>query len=230
MNKDNTRDNAREVIDRDALDRAEAARATNTSGDVAIDPEITIDPELRDPSLRDADGDLAISGAGDTSPTLLPDSIVDIDDVGGEIDPDLTAQELLTDPIAAAGPSSSADDPVADGDQVYVPPSDPVVTTNDTGRVEVLGGFAADSMDSVGVARSASDASLGDEAIEDAIRRELREDSTTTDLNIQVLVRRGVARLRGTVDDLDDAENAESVAARVPGVVEVVEELDLAAS
>ena len=38
---------------------------------------------------------------------------------------------------------------------------------------------------------------------------------------------RGIARLRGLVQDLDDAENAEEVAARVPGVIEVREELDV---
>ena len=92
----------------------------------------------------------------------------------------------------------------------------------------MLGGFSASSMESVEVAPSASDNRLGDEAIEDAIRRELREDASTTDLNIQVLVRQGVARLRGTVADLDDAENAEAVASRVPGVREVVEELEVA--
>src|SRR5438105_3153657 len=59
-------------------------------------------------------------------------------------------------------------------------------------------------------------------------RRELAEDAATTDLEIVVAVRQGVAHLRGRVSDLDDADNAESVAARVPGIREVVEELDVA--
>ena len=67
-----------------------------------------------------------------------------------------------------------------------------------------------------------------DEALADAIRRELAEDSATTDLNIVVAVRNGVAHLRGQVADLDDADNAEAVAARVPGVRDVVEELEVA--
>jgi osmotically-inducible protein OsmY len=33
--------------------------------------------------------------------------------------------------------------------------------------------------------------------------------------------------LRGTVQSLDDVESAEEVAARVPGVIEVSEELDV---
>ena len=68
----------------------------------------------------------------------------------------------------------------------------------------------------------------GDEAIADAIRRELREDALTTDLTIRVTVRDGVAHLRGSVPSLDDAESAEEVAGRVPGVREVIEELDVA--
>jgi osmotically-inducible protein OsmY len=60
------------------------------------------------------------------------------------------------------------------------------------------------------------------------VRRELAEDSATADLNIVVAVRNGVVHLRGQVADLDDADNAESVAGRVPGIREVVEELDVA--
>ena len=73
--------------------------------------------------------------------------------------------------------------------------------------------------------RLPSTACPGDEAIADAIRRELREDSSTTALEITVDVFRGVARLRGKVADLADAENAEAVASMVPGVREVREEL-----
>jgi len=36
-----------------------------------------------------------------------------------------------------------------------------------------------------------------------------------------------VARLRGTVADVIDVENAEEVAARVTGVIEVIEELEV---
>jgi osmotically-inducible protein OsmY len=113
-------------------------------------------------------------------------------------------------------------------DDAYFPPTDPVVTTDAHGHLQVLGGFGATSMDSVEVEPSAGDARPGDEALADAIRRELREDALTTDLAVDVAVRRGVAFLRGTVPGVDDAENAEEVAARVPGVCEVVEALSVA--
>jgi osmotically-inducible protein OsmY len=57
------------------------------------------------------------------------------------------------------------------------------------------------------------------------IERELREDALTTDLRIEVDVRNGVVTLTGEVERLDDATNAEAVAARVEGVREVREKL-----
>jgi osmotically-inducible protein OsmY len=162
----------------------------------------------------------------------LPDTVADIEDMGAEIDPDLTDQNLLTDPHAAVGsptgaPGESASDPVQEGDEVYFPPTDPVITIDRHGQAEVLGGFSPDSMDEIEVAPSASDGLPGDEALADAIRRELREDSATTDLQVDVLVRNGIARLRGRVPTLEDAENAEDVAGRVPGIEEVREELEV---
>jgi osmotically-inducible protein OsmY len=90
----------------------------------------------------------------------------------------------------------------------------------------VVGGRQRSSMDSIEVARS-SDGTLGDEAIRDAVIRELREDAMTHAQEIEVSVEHGRVRLRGRVADLDDAEAAEEVAARVPGVVDVREDLEL---
>src|SRR5712691_8522060 len=148
-------------------------------------------------------------------------------EAGGEVEPDFTAQPILHDPIEASGPDSwGPDDPAASGDAVYTPPIDPVIKTDAHGRTEILGGF--DSDEEVAVERSASDSRFGDEALADAVRRRLAEDSATTDLDIVVAVRNGVAHLRGQVSDLDDADNAENVPASVPGIRAVVEELEIA--
>ena len=77
---------------------------------------------------------------------------------------------------------------------------------------------------------SAEDNELGDEAVADAIRREIQENAETTDLRVDVTVEEGVAHLRGTVPSLEDAEAAEAVAAQVPGVREVSEELNMQGS
>lgn len=140
---------------------------------------------------------------------------------------DFTDQSLLQDASREMGPASLeggiGDEDVSEGEDVYVPPMDPVVDADN----RVVGGFSLSSMDSVDVERS-SDGTLGDEAIAETIRRELNEDSATHGLAIEVTVNSGAVRLRGRVADLDDAQNAEEVARRVPGVVEVSEELDVA--
>ena len=141
----------------------------------------------------------------------------------GALEPgDFTDQETLEYPGGASGPSTSLDyDAVSEGDDVYVPPTDPVGTNR-----EVIGGLQGSAMDSVEVDRS-SDGTFGDEGIADAVRRELREDAATTDLQLEVEVAEGVVHLRGRVPLLEDAENAEAVAATVPGVLEVVDETEV---
>jgi hypothetical protein len=137
---------------------------------------------------------------------------------------DFTDQEILKDPLHAAGPHDvDVDTEVSEGDEAYVPPTDPVRDS----QGEVLGGFQVTSMDSVRVPRSALDGQPGDEAIAETIRRELREDAATTDLDVGVSVDRGIVRLRGSVPSLDDAENVEEVAFRVEGVVDVLDELEI---
>jgi osmotically-inducible protein OsmY len=164
------------------------------------------------------------------SETDLPDSVGQLREWGGDIEPDFTEQRLFTDASEEPGPTSwGPEDAVAEGDEPYVPPTDPVITTGRHGEAEVLGGTSPDSMDSVEVEPSAEDNVPGDEALADAIRRELREDAATTELRIEVLVRQGVVHLRGSVPSLDDADNAGAVAARVPGVRDVMEELEVAA-
>jgi hypothetical protein len=136
---------------------------------------------------------------------------------------DFEDQRLLKYPEAAAGPTDNIeDDHAGEGDVVYVPPTDPVKTPDN----QVLGGFAITSMDQAGVARS-SDGTLGDEAIAAAVRRELAEDAATAALVLDVEVAQGLVVLRGAVPDIEDVENAEEVAARVPGVLEVREELQV---
>jgi osmotically-inducible protein OsmY len=146
----------------------------------------------------------------------------------GRLEPDFTSQPLETDDLNVVGADALDDEPDAEPEPVYFPPTDPVTTAGPEGELEVLGGFEATSMNGEGVAPSVEDNQPGDEALREAIQRELREDAATTALEIDVLVENGVARLYGHVPDLSDAENAEEVAGRVPGVREVLDELDVA--
>lgn len=155
-------------------------------------------------------------------PTLLHES--------QGFDASLTDQPLETNAINVENDSIYDADDSAEPDPAYFAPTDPVIESNTSdaqGNVSVLGGFEATSMDDETVDASAEDNRPGDEALADAIRRELREDASTTDLQVHVHVVRGVAHLRGIVPSLEDAENAEAVASDVPGVIEVDEEFDI---
>lgn len=92
----------------------------------------------------------------------------------------------------------------------YFPPTDPVMGEQPVGAAEARG--------------------TGDEALAERVRRELSEDATTTDLEIEVDVRESVATLRGRVPELADTDNALAVAGRVPGIEDVVDELEVEAT
>ena len=160
--------------------------------------------------------------------TTTPHTIDGADARRPDLEPSLVDQELLTDPMAAMGGQDDTNDPVADGNEVYVPPTDPVISTRPDGDAAVLGGFSTSAEEEIVPRRSASDGQIGDEAIVDAVQSALRHDAATADLEIDVTVEQGVVRLRGTVPGPEDAENAEAVASRVRGVVEIVDELGVA--
>jgi osmotically-inducible protein OsmY len=182
--------------------------AARLAGDKPIDPDIEISL-----TLPSEEADVPVPPAGN-----LADTIVEIDDPNSELVPDLMGMSPgSTDEVTV----------IEDGEEPYFPPTDPVVATDNHGNLEVLGGWASTSADEAEVAPSASGTAPGDEALADAVRRELREDAATTALELRVAARAGTVRLRGQVPDMIDAENAEAVAARVPGVVEVIEELDV---
>jgi len=181
------------------------------------------------------DNDLEVEGTlpvevsefqhGEAPTAPVPESVAQIREADAEIEPDFTDQKVDTTGLEMAGIEPDEDPDEYRPDESYFAPTDPVITTDSHGEAKVLGGFSATSDESIQVARSASDDKLGDGAIADAVRRELAEDAATTALPIHVVVRDGVVLLRGTVADLEDEENAEEVASRVPGVREVVDEL-----
>ncbi|HET8631744.1 MAG TPA: BON domain-containing protein [Thermomicrobiales bacterium] len=114
----------------------------------------------------------------------------------------------------------------------YSPPTDPVVRPAQNDQdIEVVGGFGTTSMDEYPDALQSTgfgEGPPGDEDLEERVLQELAADAATTDFFVNVSARNGVIRLRGRVPTLEDAEAAEAVAARVPGVQEVVEELEVA--
>ncbi len=212
----------RSAEEREAAEDIVSSPAPNRRIDNDLEIETTLPRDLADLYLDDPDMD------------ERADTVAELTASGGEIDPDFTDQPLnvdamnVTEGVDLTQPLNTDAVREDDADQVFFPPTDPVSTTNERGDAEFLGGFSPDSMDEIEVDRSTLDGRPGDEALIDAVRRELREDALTTDLQIEVTVRNGVVHLRGTVAGIEDVENAEEVAARVPGVREVIEELRVA--
>jgi osmotically-inducible protein OsmY len=174
-----------------------------TGGDTGLGD----DNELDGDEASDADEDASLESSG----------IDDLDEVPLETDDNDVVDDTIYD-----------DEPPVEPDPAYFAPTDPVIGSDQEGNVIVLGGWEPTSLSDQEVERSAEDNRPGDEALADAIRRELREDALTTDLQIDVQVENGVAHLRGRVAGLEDAEAAQEVASQVPGVRDVIDELDVA--
>jgi hypothetical protein len=124
--------------------------------------------------------------------------------------------------------ATAAEDVVDGQEESYFPPTDPVIQPGDRDYGDIVGGFSGTSMDAPGPERSASDELIGDEALEEAVRQMLISDASTTDLNVRVTALNGVVTLEGGVSGMEDAENAEAVAARVAGVRDVIDRIQIA--
>ncbi|HKG25354.1 MAG TPA: BON domain-containing protein [Thermomicrobiales bacterium] len=176
-----------------------------------VDDAIDVLPDSPSEVYSDASPDGA-GGFGYLDPDRDDNLVLD---PGFEGDPDFTDDIGTTDPMEAAAEAVP-----------YFPPTDPVVRpSDDEEELAVVGGFGATSMDDEAGGASFDD--RPDDDISAAVLRELREDALTTDLVIRVVTRSGVVHLHGEVPTIEDAENAEEVAGRVPGVKEVREELHI---
>lgn len=147
-------------------------------------------------------------------------------------------QEALLDDISDTEPTFEGDpgawtfqEAIEEGEP-YFPPTDPVVRpSTDEQGLDVLGGFQSTSMDELvtdpdlepGAQDGEPDvfARRQDGDIQRDVENELREDAYTTDLPLRVDVVNGVVSIHGKVHSIDDAEYAEGVAGRIPGVAEV---------
>ena len=219
------------ALDRDLRDLDDALEAAGIYVDVeARDGALILSGEVDSIEMRQAAFDLG--GAIAQRHGLRLEDAIDVLDI--EVDTASNERDDLG--PASLDPSSSTADTIYDvgtidaglaGEEAipYFPPTDPVIGEQMTEQdeVEVIGGFQPTSLygdDNVDLRH------LGDdERISDDVRRELREDATTTDLRVTVETRGRVVTLRGEVAALEDSDNAEAVAGRVAGVEEVRNEL-----
>jgi hypothetical protein len=163
-------------------------------------------------------------GARDLAAPLPPEPVVTPLEV--------EAEEALSALPAAMRPETGplVEDGVVDeaGERLF-PPTDPVVGADHRRRLVGTGRLRRHLHGRPERRGVEPGRAPGDEALAAAVRRELREDAATTDLAIEVAVRVGVVQLRGAVAGLEDADSAQEVASQVPGVVEVVDDLVIAA-
>lgn len=195
------------------VDSAEASQAAEDIAAAAA-PALRIQNDLE--IETDLPVDVGDFQAGEPTAEFAED-LAELATANGELEPDFTNLPLESTPVEGE----------AEGEPTFAP-TDPVIGIDQHGRAQILGGFGSDSMASIDVEPSAEDTRPGDEALAEAIERELKEDAATTSLNVEVFVRQGLVHLRGWVPGLEDADNAEAVAARVPGVLDVVDEIDVA--
>ena len=114
------------------------------------------------------------------------------------------------------------DDPLvaADYAEPYIAPTDPPVVPGGRDTIEVAQGFAGTSEGSEERAGAP-----GDDEITERVRDLLGSDAATSTLNLHVYTVDGVVYLRGRVQSLDDTDLAAEIASRIPGVVDVVDEM-----
>ena len=200
-------------VDSPRLHQAAVDLVEGLPGLTGIDDEIDYEVISPDMATEAPDDDMQFGYADEEA---LSDDVPDFD-------PDFQQPQATADYLA-----------VVDEGGVWFPPTDPVVepSTGDQ-EISVVGGFQDSSMEDTDEEESeayAESVPLGDgeralerddDEILDDVRRELHEDAETIDLKLDVQVINGIVFLRGRVPTLDDAESAEAVAARVPGIVEV---------
>jgi len=117
---------------------------------------------------------------------------------------------------------------VIEGDGTYFPPTDPVIRVSRNQDAETMGGFAGTSLEEPGEPEDHPRRLQGnDDELLEQVRYALDSDAYTADLNIDVDVEDGTVYLRGRVGSLEDIQQAEEVAGSVPGVEEVIEELEI---
>lgn len=199
------------------VDTPEARQAAE---DIASElaPDWRIDNDLNVEATQPPEVEAFTARAGETAPWEPSDSLEELRGRGAEYEPDFTDTSETTD-VAEVIQGTSADQPFAplhrpsqDADNTYFAAADPVIRTDTSQQgIDLLGGFSETSLDTVEVEPSAEGARFGDEAIAEAVERELREDAATHDLDITVEVLNSVAYLRGRVSTLQDVDNAEEV-------------------
>jgi osmotically-inducible protein OsmY len=196
--------------------------ARELSGGLGVENDLVVERRLPEDRIEVDSPDL-----GEAELFAEDNSGEDLNDEGNPLEPDFTSQPLETNDLAVVDQGDFENEPPEDDpDPSYFAPTDPVIGpgSDGNGNVVIEGGWEPTALEAIQVDRSAEDNVPGDEALADAVRDALARDASTEALTLHVSVNAGVARIHGRVPDLEDAENAESVASEVPGVRDVIDD------
>jgi osmotically-inducible protein OsmY len=160
------------------------------------------------------------------------DDVTDTEMYEGEADSGAEgALESLTELDMRAGETSDPEVAAEEG-MTWVPPVDPPVIPADNAEgLEMAAGFGTTGFDGqIDEDHRAEDLTDEDE-VSARVREALRADAATSRYADQLAIANasGVVAIRGLVDDIDDTDNVLEVAARVSGVRDVLDELDVRA-
>jgi osmotically-inducible protein OsmY len=246
----NTRDNEHEQRIQRLLDEARIPVAVVVDDGIARLIGAVPSERLRQAAIDLASADRQIKRVDDemNEEVVSPDMVSEPLDNDGEfsyVDDETTSDEIPDDEDDFQSDNDLQVDSTLDYEEVvedretYFPPTDPVVEPErNSADIEIVGGFQSEATEDTdededeayaeSVPLATGDRLLvrDDEDIRDDVIRELREDALTTDFQLGVDVRRGVVFLTGKLQTLDDAENAQAVAARVAGVIDVEDRIE----
>jgi hypothetical protein len=146
---------------------------------------------------------------------------------------EMADEAVIENPIDTQHTDGSTDDPYVAQEQglVYDPPSDPpVLPSDDRQGVRIATGFASSMEESnPDVEDLPAEVDNQDSDLAEDIIESLRNNSETSHLrHIRVLVRNGIVGLTGTVFSDDDIGIVEEQIRDLDGVVDVINELEVA--
>ena len=135
--------------------------------------------------------------------------------------PDVLFQSIST----IEEPEGVTDDPMLAASEglAYFPPTDPPTRMSRTSdELRIASGFMSTALDDDEVEGETGDP-VGNEELVERIRRNMREDARTSELDLYVSALYGTVVLTGFVHDNLDSDSAVAVAEETPGVVEVID-------
>jgi hypothetical protein len=209
-------------------DRAAPGRPPDTRYDV--DPDVAQLLGLRPPDAPSAAEPTELDDLGEMTDTRIYEGELEARTPGSD-QPDRTLDESLESLTSTEARAGETDDPeeAAEEGLAWIPPTDPPVVAGPDGEPEIAAGFGTAADDEPFDADHHADALYPVDERTERVLEALRADAATAGLIDQLMVETdgGRAIVRGVVDDVDDEDAVIGVVSEVPGVAEVISEMEI---